>query len=164
MDGVDEQTERYLGMIEVASVQLSELLEQLGLVARIEDGRWEPLIGEADSLALAHAAAEPHGGAVVVSGTGTQVAVDEEAAARALGGLAHCARRHGGLDEVELRVDGASIAVAPVAADVAAICLGLDLKDLGAAVGTRALVALGAAVEAEDETVVVRLPLAPVVS
>jgi hypothetical protein len=48
---------------------------------------------------------------------------------------------------------------------VAQICLGRDLRDLGAAVGVRTLQALGAAVVAEDdETVVVRLPLAPVVS
>jgi signal transduction histidine kinase len=164
MDGVGEQMARYLGMIDVASGQLGDLLDQLGLASRIESGRWEPLIAEVDSLALARAAAEQRD-AVTVSGTGAQVAVDEEEAARALAALAYCALRHGGLADVELRVDGTSVAVAPVTAEVAEICLGRDLRDLGAAVGVRTLEALGAAVVAEDdETVVVRLPLAPVVS
>jgi signal transduction histidine kinase len=164
MEGVGDPMERYLGMIDVASGQLGDLLDQLGLVARIESGRWEPLITEVDSLALAQAAAELRD-AVAVSGSGAPVAVDEEEAPRALAALAYCALRHGGLADVELRVDGTSVTVAPVTEEVAQICLGRDLRDLGAAVGVRTLQALGAAVVAEDdETVVVRLPLAPVVS
>ena len=36
MDSVDERTTRFLGMIEAASGQMSELLDDLGLVARVE--------------------------------------------------------------------------------------------------------------------------------
>ena len=48
---------RYVEMIEAATAQLAELLEELSLVARIEGGRFEPRLEEADSLVLAREAA-----------------------------------------------------------------------------------------------------------
>jgi signal transduction histidine kinase len=159
---VDDQLARYLGMIDAASGQLADLLDELGLVTRIEAGRWEPLLAEVDSLELARVAVEPLDG-VEVSGTGAQVGVDEEAAGRAVRSLAHCALRHGGLERVELRADGPSLVLAPVSPETAAICLGRELRDLGAAVGVRVLDALGGSVEEEGEALRIRLPLAPVV-
>ena len=45
-------------MMVAASNQLAELLDDVGLVARIESGRWEPNVQEVDSLELARNAAD----------------------------------------------------------------------------------------------------------
>ncbi len=37
-----EPADRYVEMIDLASLQIAELLEELALVARIESGRYEP--------------------------------------------------------------------------------------------------------------------------
>ena len=157
MQGVDEQIARYLGMIDAAAGQLAELLDELALAVRIESGVWEPLLGEVDSLELAREAAEPLGPAVEVGGAGTQVAVDENAARSAVRAITRCALRHGGLERVELRADGAGLVIAPVTAETAAICLGRNLRDFPSAVGVRVVEAQ------EGETLRIRLPLAPVV-
>jgi signal transduction histidine kinase len=163
MEGVGEQLVRYLGMMDAAGGQLGDLLDELTLAARIASGRWEPLLTEVDSLGLARAAGEPLGDAVAVGGTGTQVAVDEEATRRAVFALARCAIRHGGLERVELQVDGAALVISPVVAETAQICLGRDLRDFGAAVAVRVVEALGGVTEEAGEALRVRLPLAPVV-
>ena len=53
MEEHDERTGRYLGMIEEAAEQMTELLDELGAAARIEAGRWEPALREVDTLELA---------------------------------------------------------------------------------------------------------------
>jgi signal transduction histidine kinase len=160
MEGVDEKIARYLGMIDAASGQLAELLEELALVSRIEGGRWDPLVADHDSLQLAREAVEPLGDAVEVSGDGERVAVAREETTHALEALARCALRHGGLDVVRLRVDGASITISPVDEKTAPICLGRELRDFPAAVACRVIEALGGATGDQDETIVVDLPLA----
>jgi signal transduction histidine kinase len=162
MEGLDEQIVRYLGMIDAASEQLAGLLDDLGLASRIERGAWEPLVRELDSLQLAHAAAAMLGEEVSVTGTGAQVAVAEESG-WALAAISRCALRHGGAGRLVLRADGPSITLDPVSTEAGPICLGDDLRDLGAAVAVRAVGALGGTVELEGETLIVRLPLAPVV-
>ena len=161
---VEDQLARYLGMIDAASGQLADLLEELALAARIEAGRWEPLLAEVDTLELARAAVDDMEG-VYLEGYGIPVAVDEEAARSALASLARCALRHGGLERVSLDVNGPELTLGPLAEEVRRICLGEDLRDLGAAVGVRILEALGGSVEeeGEGEALRVRLPLAPVV-
>ena len=149
---------RYLGMIDQASVQLSEILDLLGLAARIEGGRYDPVLREADSLALAVAAAEAGGEALSASGTGAQVAVDVDAVVRALSDLAVAALRHGVQEAVELRVAGADVRILPVTAEAAGVVLGEDLKDLGAAVAVKLVRALGGAVALDGEALVVTLP------
>jgi light-regulated signal transduction histidine kinase (bacteriophytochrome) len=161
MEGVDEKIARYLGMIDAAGGQLAELLEELALASRIEGGRWDPIVADHDSLQLALAAAEPLGDAVEVSGEGERVAVARQETCHALEALARCALRHGGLDAVGLRVDGASITISPVDEQTAAICLGRDLRDFPAAVAVRVIEALGGATGEQDDTLVVDLPLAP---
>jgi signal transduction histidine kinase len=160
MEGVDEKIARYLGMIDAAGGQLADLLEELALAARIEGGRWDPVLGDVDSLQLARAAVEPLGEAVDVGGAGTDVTVARDDAARALEALAHCALRHGGLERIELQVDGAAFTISPVTAETAAICLGRELRDFGAAVAVRVIAALGGSTEPEGVTIVVRLPVA----
>ena len=55
---VEQPVARYIEMIAAAARQMTELLELLGVAARIESGRYEPTFVEADSLGLARAAAE----------------------------------------------------------------------------------------------------------
>ena len=52
-DGLDERSRRFLGMISEASDQMAGMLDELGTAARIEAGRWEPGLVEADTLELA---------------------------------------------------------------------------------------------------------------
>ena len=56
--GLEEPAARYLGMVEASAMQLGELLDELGLAARIEGGRYEAVRNEADTAELARAAAE----------------------------------------------------------------------------------------------------------
>src|SRR3954464_5184374 len=53
MGDLGEPKQRYMGMIDMASRQLAELLDELGTAARIESGRYEPGLQEVDSLELA---------------------------------------------------------------------------------------------------------------
>jgi len=159
MEGVDEKIARYLGMIDTAGGQLAELLEELALAARIEDGRWDPMLGDLDSLQFARSAVEPLGDAVDVGGTGARVAVAREDACRALEALTRCALRHGGLERVELRVAGPAFTITPVKEPTAAICLGRELRDFSAAVAVRVIDALGGSTEPGADAIVVRLPL-----
>jgi signal transduction histidine kinase len=155
---LDEPESRYVAMIEAASDQLAELLEELSLAARIEDGRYEPALQDADSLALARAAAERlEPGLVSVEGTGAEVALDVQAVERALRALARCALRHGGLEHVDVHVDGRDLSISPITAASAPVVLGEDLRDLGAAVAVRALRAGGGEVELDGETLRIRL-------
>jgi signal transduction histidine kinase len=158
MEGVDDQMRRYLEMIAAASLQLDELLEDLAQAARIEAGRWEPLLREVDSLALTRAAAEELGEKAGVSGAGAVVAVDEDATRRALYLLARCVQRHGGLERVEIVVSGPRVSVSPLVPEAAPVVLAEDLKDLGAAVGKRTVEALGGSLSVDDERLLVSLP------
>ena len=162
---LQEPQSRYVEMIEAASGQLAELLEELSLVARIEGDRYEPTTNERDSLELARKAVEPlEAGLVSVEGEGAPVTVDEPALERALRALARCALRHGGLDHVELRVAGAEVTIAPITPASAPVVLGEELRDLGAAVAVRVVRALGGSVELDGETLRVRLPQSGIVT
>src|SRR5207342_2347189 len=61
MEGFDENTVRYLGMIDSASAQMAELIDELSLGARIEAGRYDPVLAGANTIDLARAAAEELG-------------------------------------------------------------------------------------------------------
>jgi signal transduction histidine kinase len=154
---LDEAPARYVGMIEAASEQLAGLLDDLGLAARIEGGRYDPVLQERDTLELARAAAELAGDAVTAAGTGAAVEVDVEPLERALAALARAAQRHGGVDSVEIAVDRRELRVFPVEPIAAEVVLARDLKDLGAAVALRLLAATGARVELDVRTLIVQL-------
>lgn len=153
-----EPAGRYVAMIQAASEQIAELLEDLGLVARIEAGRYEPSLADADTLELAQAAASRLGEKATAAGAGAAVRVDRDGVERALAGLARCALRHGALERVELTADGPSVWVEPVTPGAAPIVLGEDLKDLGAAAARRLVEALGGSLELEGKRLIVRLP------
>lgn len=151
--------DRYLEMIDAASRQIAELLDELSLAARIEGGRYDPLLRESDTLALAQGAAERLGSdRVHVSGDGTPVEIDLEAVDRGVSALVQATLRHGGLDEVDVVVRGKEIDVTPVTESSAPVVLGQDLRDLGAAVAVRVIERLGGSVDVRGQTLTVRLP------
>ncbi len=154
---LEAPADRYVEMIETASSQMAELLDELSLVARIESGRYDPALREANTLALAHAAAERLGeDRVRVSGDGATINTDVEAVDRGVSALVQAALRHGGLDEVEVVVRGNEIDVSPITDASGPVVLGRELRDLGAAVAVRVVEFLGGAVELEDGTLTVR--------
>jgi signal transduction histidine kinase len=150
---------RYVEMIEAATAQISELLEELSLVARIEGGGFEPRLEEANSLELAREAAEElEEGDVEVTGSGATVRVEPEATRRALRQLARAARRHGGLDRVELAVDGPDLEIRPIAGGAGVVVTGEELRELGAAASVDLVRAQGGSVELDGERLKIRLP------
>lgn len=143
---------RYVEMIIAASEQMTELLEEVGLAARIAGDRYEPVLVEVDTLELARAVLPE------ADGTGTTITTDPPTVRRSLASFAECARRHGGVDTVTLEVNGAELKLAPVTAAAAPVILGEELKDLGAGVALRAIRALGGSVELAGEQLLIRLP------
>jgi signal transduction histidine kinase len=159
MGDLGEPKQRYMEMIDSAALQLAELLDELGVAARIEGGRYEPALRRVDTLELAHGAAEQLGEErVVVAGEGGEVEVDLEAVRRGVAALAQAALRHGGLEQVELRVDGSTIAISPVTASSGPVLLGEELRDLGAAVAVIVIRALRGSVSLDGDTLAVKLP------
>ena len=150
---LEEPAERYLEMIDTASRQIADLVDELALGARIEAGRYEPVRKEVDTLELVRAAADRLGDErVEVDGDGAQVELDADATRRAVAALARCALRHGGLERVRLSARGTSLELSQVTPASAPVLLGEDLRDLGAAVAVRLLRAQGGSVELDDET------------
>src|SRR5919204_4229758 len=85
MPDVGEATARYLGIVELAAQQLGELLDELGIAARIEARRYEPTLVDADTSELVRAVAERLGEErVQVGGSGGTVRVDRVAVQRAV--------------------------------------------------------------------------------
>ena len=158
-ESLEEPASRYIGIIEAAAEQMVELLDELGLAARIEAGRYQPNLRDADTLAVAREAAATLGeDRVRVAGKGGPIRVDLEATQRAVTALAQCALRHGGLELVDVIAAGPEVTIAPITPASAPVVLGEDLRDLGAAVAVQLVRALGGSVSLEEETLHVRLP------
>ncbi len=147
----------YVEIMVAASAQLAELLDGVGLVSRIEAGRWEPNVQEVDSLELVRAALADVVGASV-DGDGAPVRVDRDAAETAVRSLAVCALRHGALKEISVGVRGAELGISPVTEGAAPVVLGEQARDLGALIAGRILAALGGGRELAGDRLVVRLP------
>ena len=155
---LEAPADRYVEMIEAASAQMAELLDELSLVARIESGRYDPGLREVDTLSLARSAAERLGeDRVKIAGEGATVTTDAEAIDRGVSALVQAALRHGGLDEVEVVVRGTVIDVSPITDSSAAVVLGTELRDLGAAVAVRLIEFLGGSVDVDDGTLTIAL-------
>ncbi len=158
MDDLDETVARYVEMIRSASDQIAELIDELSLGARIEAGRYDPVLQSVDTLELGRAAAERLGDERVgVEGKGAQLEVDVAATERAVAALARCALRHGGIETVELAVRGTELELSPITPASAPVVLGEELRDLGAAVAVRVIRAQGGSVGVEGDTLTVRL-------
>src|SRR6266571_2731810 len=135
MGDLGEPRQRYMEMIDSAALQ------------------------PADTLELARGAAEHLGEErVVVTGQGAEVRVDVEAVRRGISALTQAALRHGGLEQVELRVDGATLAISPVTPASGPVLLGEELRDLGAAVAVIVIRALRGSVSVNGDTLAVELP------
>jgi signal transduction histidine kinase len=159
LNTLEQPADRYVDMIGAASDQIAELLDLLGAAARIEAGRFEPQLREADSRELAEAAVRRLGeGEAEVDGSGAPVLVDSPWVETALAALGECVRRHGALEQVAYTVDGAAIAIGPVREGVGAVALGADLKDFPSAVAVRVLTVIDATLELEGEHLTVRFP------
>jgi signal transduction histidine kinase len=155
---LEAPADRYVEMIEAASAQMAELLDELSLAARIEAGLYDPVLREADTLTVAQGAVERLGeDRVQVRGEGAAVQTDEQALTRGVSALAQSALRHGGLDEVSIVVRGSEIDITPVTPASAKVVLGEDLRDLGAAVAVRLVDALGGSVSLDGETLTVHV-------
>lgn len=155
---LEAPADRYVEIISAASAQMAELLDELSLVARIEAGRYDPVLREADTLALAHGAAARLGDdRVHVTGEGASFETDVEAVERGVSALVQAALRHGGLDSVDVAVRGLEIDVSPVTDSSAPVVLGTELRDLGAAVAVRLIETLGGAVTVSSRTLTIRL-------
>jgi len=150
--------DRYLEMIDAASRQIDELLDELSLAARIESGRYDPNLRETDTLSLAQSAAERLGAdRVHVTGEGAALETDIDAVSRGVSALVQATLRHGGLDEVDVVVRGTAIEVTPVTEASAPVVLGQDLRDLGAAVAVRLIERLGGTVSVSGRALTVQL-------
>jgi len=159
LGSLEEPNDRYVEMIAAAAKQLGELLDELGLAARIEGKRYEPNLQEVDTLELARGAAADLGEERVrVGGDGGTVRVDVDATRRGVSALAQAALRHGGLEEVECRANDGGLTITPVTAASGPVLLGEDPRDLGAAVAVRLIGALGGSVALDGDAVVVSLP------
>jgi signal transduction histidine kinase len=156
---LEDPAPRYVGMIAAATEQLTELLEELSLVARIEGGRFEPRREELDSLELAReAAGELEDGSVEVSGSGAAVSVDGDATRRAVRQLARAARRHGGIEGVQLRVDGTELKIGPITPSAGMVVTGEELRELGAAASVEVIKAQGGSIELDGDRLRISLP------
>jgi signal transduction histidine kinase len=157
MGDLGPQKQRYVEMIVEAGRQLTELLDELGLAARIQAGRFEPNRQLVDTAELARTAAADLGEErVLVIGEGTEVEVEVAATKRAVSALVQAALRHGGLEQVDVRVEGRTLVISPVTASSGQVLVGDELRDLGAAVAVRLVRALGGAVELEGDRVRIR--------
>lgn len=152
-EGLDEQSARFASMIDAAADELSELLEELGVLARIESGRYEPALVDADTLELATSADER----VAATGTGETIQTDAPAARRSLEALAVTAVRHGGVDRVTWTVRGRELELEPVNAAAGPVVTGEELRDFGSIVARRVIEALGGSIELDGETLRVSL-------
>jgi signal transduction histidine kinase len=158
LDTLEPPADRYVEMIGAAADQLADLLDLLSVAARIESERFEPQFTEVSARELAEEAAGLLNGAAVVEGDGADVRAEANWGAAAVAAVAEAARRHGGLEQITLEVEGQSIAVSPIRDDAGAIAVGDDLKDFAAAVGTRVLTATGVAVDPAGDRIEIRFP------
>jgi signal transduction histidine kinase len=150
---LDERTMRFLTMIEEASEQMTELLDVVGVAARIEGDRWEPALREADTLELATSDDER----VVTEGEGEAIETEPESVGRALRSLAVAAARYGPAEHVTWRVSGRELELAPITADAAPVVTGESIRDLGSLVARMVIEELGGSLELDGETLRVRL-------
>ena len=75
---------------------------------------------------------------------------------RSVSALVQSALRHGGLDEVDIVVEGAELRISPITAASAPVVLGESLRDLGAAVAVLHIRHIGGSVTVDGEALTVR--------
>jgi signal transduction histidine kinase len=150
---LDEQTGRFVVMISEASTEMSAMLDELGIAARIEAGRWEPAIVEADTLDLATS----EDGRIAATGRGATIETEPQAVRRSLRALAIAAVRHGPLESVSWSVDGRLLELESITESAAPVVLGEEIRDLGSLVARSVIERLGGSLELAGERLRVSL-------
>jgi signal transduction histidine kinase len=150
---LSDRNARFVGMMEEASAQMTRLLDDLGAAARIEGGRFDPALREADTLELARSSDEQ----IDTSGEGALIETDADAIERALESLAIAALRYGPAERVAWEVRGRALTLSPVLPSAAAVVSADDARDLGALVGRMVIEALGGSLALDGETLRVSL-------
>ena len=148
-----ERESHFVDLIEAAAGQMTALLDQLGLAARIESGRYEPVLAAADTLELATSQDER----IATEGTGETIETDATALRRSLESLGRCAAVHGAVPRVTWHVEGRALRLEPIAGDAAAVVTGESPRDLGALVARLAIEQLGGSLAVEGESLLVKL-------
>jgi signal transduction histidine kinase len=148
-----EREAHFVDLIQAAADQMASLLDLLGLAARIESGRYEPALTEADTLALAGS----DDGRIAAEGKGATIETDRDAVRRSLEALARCASIHGSVPQVSWHVDGRRLRLSPVVGDVGDILLGESPRDLGSLVARLVIEHLGGTLAVEGESLAVTL-------
>ena len=148
-----ERESHFVDLIEAAAGQMTSLLDVLGLAARIESGRYEPVLSEGDTLELATSEDDR----VAAEGNGETIATDAAVVRRSLEALARCAMLHGGVPRVTWQVAGRELTLSPLNGDVGEILLGESPRDLGALVARLAIESLGGSLAVDGETLRVKL-------
>lgn len=152
-DDLDPRSARFVAMIEEASEQMTALLDELGTAARIQSGRWDPVVRSANTLELARADDER----IAVEGEGEPIETDADAVQRSLTALAVAAIRHGRVESITWRVAGRVFELSPVTEAAAPVVTGAEQKDFGALVARLVIEELGGGLELDGETLRVRL-------
>ena len=145
--GLADRDARFVAMIDEAAGQIGALLDLLGQAARIESGRYDPPLAEADTFALASGSAD---GQVAVEGVGATIETSADALARALGLLASAALRFGEVPSVTWRVEGRKLALSPLDPAAEPVVTGESPRDLGALVARLTIEALGGKLSVES--------------
>ncbi len=144
---------RFVEMIDEAAGQMTGLLDDLGLAARIAAGRYEPVLVEVDTLELASSPA----GRILTLGRGEAVETDAGPVRRGLEALALAAARYGGVASVTWTVTGREFLLAPLTADAVPVVTGESPRDLGALVARMAIERLGGTLTVAGEALRVLL-------
>ncbi len=145
--GLDDQQQRWIGLIDEAAVELDGLIDLLSIAARVEGGRFSPERGAVGVADLA-------------PGVESDVAVitDRTAASIALAALLRAAERHGKPQTPMWRMRDAQLLLGPLTAQAAAVLSGSEERDLGALVARRVLDALDATISIDGEDLAVAFP------
>ena len=146
--GLGERESHFVDLIEAAADQMTGLLDLLALAARIESGRYEPALGEANTLELA-SSDDPR---IETEGLGEAIETDAAAVRRSLESFARCAALHGAVPVVTWHVEGRTLTLRPIAGDAGAVITGEMPRDLGALVGRLAIEHLGGSLALDGST------------
>ena len=158
-DGLSPPADRYVEMIVAAAAQIAELLDELSLAARIESGRYEPGLREADTLELARNAAARLGEERVAR-LRRRRGVETDPDARRPRCLRPCSSRRSataGSTRSPSRSTAASCASRRSRTPPPRSCSVDDLRDLGAAVAVLLVGRLGGSVAVTDGTLSIRV-------
>jgi signal transduction histidine kinase len=152
-EGLDERSAQFAAMMDTAADELSNLLDELGVFALVEDGRYAPVLADADTLDLA-TSPDPR---VSAAGTGETIKTDPPAIRRSLAALAVAAARYGGIDRVAWTVSGRELRLEPVTAEAAPVVTAVEARDFGSVVARRLIETLGGSVAIDGAALAVRL-------